>query len=122
MSATVLALGDRVQFTGTVVKSARNWGGVRYEDAPVPGFEGYKKGATKTPAGYSTWEPTFTPHAEGVVVGKRRYTSMENDEGIWVPDGVQEFTAYLIAYHLSRKPVIVRLDQIATINTEEPAA
>lgn len=101
-----LKLGDRVKFTGTVVKSKRNWDTVRYEDAPLPGFQGMNWATNN--------DVTHHAVSEGVVVGKRRYASMENDEGIWIPDGVQIFTAYLIAYHLSRKPVIVRLDQIVS--------
>jgi len=105
-----LKLGDRVTITGTVEKARGNdsftWGSVRYRDAKVPGFVS----AARNELG--AWHETFTPHPDGVIVGKRRYTSMENDEGIWIPDGVQEFTAYLVAYHLSRKPVIVRADQM----------
>lgn len=99
-------LGDRVTFTGTVKKVRRHgWREVVYEDAPPPGFVGYE------------WAPgkngvTFNPVTEGVIVGKRRYTSMYNDEGIWMPDGAQVFEAYLVAYHLRRNPVIVREDQI----------
>lgn len=102
---TELELGDRVKFTGTVKKTTRHWQTVRYEDAPLPGFTGYK------------WvngnAETFHPVAEGIVTGKRLYRSMDNDEGLWIPDGVQSFTGYLIAWHLSKHPVIVRLDQIA---------
>lgn len=105
-------LGDRVTFTGTVEKNlTRRWGTVRYDDAPLPGFVGYQWAHGN--------EVTQNPVSEGVIVGKRRYTSMDNDEGIWIPDGVQAFTAYLVAYHLSRKPVIVRLDQMI-LPTEQP--
>lgn len=107
MSAAELALGDRVQFAGTVVKSKRNWDTVRYEDAPLPAFLGQNWAKDNNTVVHSV--------SEGVVIGKRRYTSMENDEGIWVPDGAQTFIGYLVAYHLSRKPVIVRLDQIVAV-------
>ena len=107
MSALELALGDRVHFTGTVVKNKAHWGTVRYEDAPLPAFLGQNWAKDNNTIVHSV--------SEGIVVGKRRYTSMDNDEGIWVPDGVQIFTGYLVAYHLSRKPVIVRLDQIVGV-------
>lgn len=100
-----LKLRDWVRFTGTVAKVKEpSWDSIRYVDRPLPGFIGYG------------WTPPIKTTQnyinEGVVMGKRRYTSMVNEEGCWVPDGVQVFTGYLIAYHLSRKPVIVRLDQI----------
>lgn len=98
-----LQLGDRVKFTGTVRK-APVYSDVRYEDAPLPGFPGYKWA--------NGWDATFTPYPEGIITGKRIYRSMMNDEGIWIPDGTQSFTAYLVAWHLSRKPVMVRLDQM----------
>lgn len=105
-----LKLGDRVKFTGTVRKSKMHWGTVRYEDAPLPAFLGHNWAKDNKTVVHSV--------SEGVVVGKRRYTSMDHDEGIWIPDGVQIFTAYLIAWNLSRSPVIVRLDQIAPPTTE----
>ncbi|MDJ0323186.1 hypothetical protein QMG61_05340 [Cryobacterium sp. PH31-AA6] len=101
-------------FTGTVEKTKQPWEGVFYEDRPLPGFEGYQWANGNA--------VTKNLISEGVIVGKRRYTSMENDEGIWVPDGAQIFTAYLVAYHLSRKPVIVRLDQMTLTTTTEPEA
>ena len=99
-------LGDRVKFAGTVIKSAGGrYNLVRYEDGPLPGFVGYQWAHGN--------EVTQNLVSKGVIVGKRRYTSMENDEGgCWAPDGVQIFTAYLVAYHLARKPVMVRLDQM----------
>jgi len=100
-------LGDRVRFTGTVVKSGTHWNQVAYKDAPAPYFEGYGLDEDRK------WVLTKHYKAEGFIVGKRLYRSMESDEGIWMPDGVQKFTAYLVAYHLSRKPVMVRLDQMA---------
>ena len=100
-------LGDRIEYTGTVVKSGPHWNQVAYKDAPVPYFEGYGLDDDRM------WVLTKHHKAEGFIVGKRLYRSMENDEGIWIPDGVQKFTAYLVAYHLSRKPVMVRLDQMA---------
>lgn len=99
-------LGDRVQFSG-IVKKADDWRVVSYVDAPPPGFVGYAQNG-----GGGQWGETFHPRTEGVIVGKRRYTSMENDEGTWIPDGVQVFEAYLVAWHMRRKPVIVRADQM----------
>jgi len=100
-------LGDRVKFTGTVRKADMGWPReVRYEDAPPPGFVGYQWANGN--------DVTHHPRTEGIIVGKRRYTSMENDEGLWIPDGVQVFDAYLVAWHMRRNPVIVREDQIVT--------
>lgn len=114
MTETVLALGDRVRFTGIVVKDDDHWGWVGYKDAPLPGFIGYRwtKGNAVTKSEIDT----------GFIVGKRRYTSMAHEEGMWIPDGAQAFTAYLVAYHLQRKPVMVRLDQIIEVNSEPHAA
>lgn len=115
-----LQLGDRVTILGTVEKMSGKelrgndirWGCVRYRDTGVPGFTGYaqKKDGTEE------WGETFTPHTEGRIMGVRNYTSMENDEGIWIPDGVQVFTAYLVAWHMRRKPVIVREDQMVRVD------
>lgn len=112
-TVTTLALGDRVRFSGTVEKfypKGYACGGIEYRDAPLPGFTGYcwANGNAETLNSVDT----------GVVIGKRRYVPMENDEGIWVPSSDKHFVGYLVAYHLSRKPVIVRLDQIAEINGE----
>lgn len=103
-------LGDRVRFTGTVTKDGSYWRGVHYRDAPPPEFIGYNWSESRTDETRNA--VTHHPRTEGVIVGKRRYTSMVHDEGLWVPDGVQVFTGYLVAYHLSRNPVIVRADQI----------
>jgi hypothetical protein len=106
-----LVLGDRVTFTGTVVKNSHErWRGiVTYEDAPLPAFLGHNWVTNN--------EIVRHPVAEGIVVGKRHYVPMENDEGIWSPSyRADYFTGYLVAYHLARNPVIVRLDQITHIN------
>lgn len=125
MSDIELKLGDKVTFTGTVKKKAADkWRGlITYEDAPLPGFEGY---AWTKPVEESS---TFHPRSEGFVVGKRYYASMERDReyGIWIPTWSHDtdemnflgFTGYLVAWHLSRKPVIVRLDQMTHINGVE---
>jgi len=105
-------LGDRVTFTGVVAKETSYREGVRYVDAPPPCFEGY----SLTPE--RKWLLNKHPRTEGVIVGKRLYRSMENDEGIWVPNGAQQFTAYLVAYTLNRNPVMVRLDQMVPLSTE----
>jgi hypothetical protein len=106
-------LGDRVTFTGIVEKSRERWRRVSYKETPLPAFEGWlwAQGRTGT---------TRHPRNEGIVVGKRVYVSMENDDGLWVADGVQKFTAYLVAYHLRRNPVIVRLDQMTGFFRSQP--
>ena len=109
-----LTLGDRVRFKGTVEKytpEGRYYGVIDYRDAPLPGFIGYR---------WAHGNDVTQNHIDtGVVVGKRRYISMENDEGIWIPNAKEGFMGYLVAYHLSRKPVIVRADQITEINRSE---
>lgn len=106
-----IVLGDWVRFTGTVEKynpqDGYGYGVIDYREAPLPGFTGYQwvHGNDVTRSAIDT----------GVVVGKRRYISMANDEGIWVPNAEEGFTGYLVAYHLARNPVIVRLDQISRV-------
>ena len=107
---TEFKLGDRVRFTGIVVKDHQYWESVRYRDAPPPEFIGYNWSEKRTDETRNA--VTHYPITEGVVVGKRRYRSMGMEDGIWIPDMIQDFTGYLVAYHLSRNPVIVRVDQI----------
>jgi hypothetical protein len=115
-----IALGDRVRFIGTIKKSVERWRGqIDYVEAELPEFIGYAWADGKNGVSHNKIDA-------GVIVGKRRYVPMENDEGLWIsyPSSFA-FTGYLVAYHLARNPVIVRLDQIVELNgelfTEEPA-
>lgn len=105
-----LMLGELVEFTGTMKKVRQAWDHINYVPSGLPYFAGYK------------WKhgPENTHHYrnQGVVVGKRHYVSMAHDEGLWYNDGKQEFTGYLIAYDMNRRPVIVSEEQIKTLKEE----
>lgn len=104
-------LGDRVVFDGTWKKVRRvaDWSSIEYVRSKLPGFVGYGRGEG------GRWGETWSKRNMGVVVGKRLYRSMVYDEGVWVPDGRQVLTGYLVSYHLSRSPVICSADQMAKI-------
>lgn len=105
-----LMLGELVEFTGTMKKIRKSWDRIYYETAGLPYFAGYK------------WkhgpESTYHYRTQGVVVGKRHYVSMRYDEGLWYNDQKQEFTGYLIAYDMSRRPIIVSEEQIKVLKEE----
>lgn len=97
-------LGPHVRMTGTVRKVRTGYGPARteYVAAPLPG------------SGIYGDDRTF---ADGVIVGKRTVvtgkTYYNSDEpACFIPDPDSARTAWLVAFHLRRKPALCWPDQI----------
>lgn len=100
-----LALGQRVLMSGTVRK-AHTADRTEYPDAGLPG------------SGLYGDDRTFS---EGVIVGKRTVvtgkTIYDYTEGTrtFVHDQDSALTLWLVAFHLRRKPVLCRDDQVVAV-------
>lgn len=100
-TGSAIELGTRVQIHGTITKTHVG-SRTEYLETSIP------------------WDYTGSPqnarreYREGIVVGKRTYqtgtTSYTCEDRCFAPDG--SVTAYIVAYHLHRKPALCLPEQI----------
>lgn len=110
-----LAIGDKVRFTDTVVKT-KDGDVTKYESAGLPGFLGWRGAKT-------------SEFNEGFIVRKRvlhdYFREWEADwseysgktYGYWVLGAVPKTArlAYEVAWHINRKPVLVLASDLERI-------
>lgn len=119
-----LALGQRVSFSATTVKERTADGGITWVEAPVPFKYVWSKEETRK-----------IEHTEGFIVGLRFLTdyvieAIHEGDGIFgysnyaysqpIPVPGPARVAWLVAYELRRKPVLV-LDEHCTPLREKTA-
>lgn len=98
-----MKLGDEVGFSATLVKVSDNEG-VHYTPGPLPNQK-----MTLRDRETGQLSQGIREYDEGIVVGKRTLTEYKKGEGKVAGTG---FVAYLVAYRLDRKPVLVSEEDI----------
>ena len=117
MNAQTFTLGQTVQFTGTVEKvREHNPSRTVYRPAPLPETVVDFRPEPKTRP--NMWDRRHTSHDTGIIVGKRTiadhsigYLGYDEGSTATAVSGTHR-TAWLVAWNLHRKPVLVLTEQI----------
>jgi hypothetical protein len=117
-------LGEKVKFTDTVTKD-RDQGHVSWVPAGLPNRLGVKRLD-------GTWSQTTTPLSEGIIVGQRSLAEYEvgteTDYEDWGHSSSYTYSnqipgtqkkAWIVAFDLHRKPVLVLDEHVESIPEEE---
>lgn len=117
--ATRFIIGDRVEFSSVMKKVANPGTGVTYEEVALPTAHGWRKNNSLE------WERTTRDINAGVIVGKRSINEYEvNPRAIDVPAvrpiKGESRVGWLVAYSLSRTPVLVLDSRIKLLSSTEP--
>jgi hypothetical protein len=99
---TEYQLGDRVRFTHELRRVGR-----------------YQSGSSERLGGeVKVWSPSKAPEGTGIITGRR---ALSNGETQWNYDGPTVYTAtetivaYVVTWHLYRKPVLVLPEHLSRI-------